>query len=127
MLARARRRKIYRTLERADFETALAGGGADYDLVLAADAFVYIGDLAPTFEGVARRMGPDGSFLFTVEKSGTAAYELGPKRRWRHSESYLRELAEKSGFEIAGFVAATPRFEQNVPVEGFAVALSHRG
>ncbi len=94
MIEKARARGIYRNLAVADIETALADGGADYDLILAADAFVYFGDLAPTFASVARRLKPGGFFLFTVETSTGADFELGPKRRWRHTESYLRQLAE---------------------------------
>ena len=37
-----------------------------------------------------RRLLPDGYFLFTVEKAEGDGFELGPKRRWRHSEAYLR-------------------------------------
>jgi predicted TPR repeat methyltransferase len=127
MIAKARARGIYRTLTVADIETGLAAGGADYDLVLAADTIVYLGDLAVTFAGVARRLKPDGVFLFTVETSAGADFELGPKRRWRHSESYLRKIAADLGLEIAGIVACAPRTEANVPVEGLAVALSRPG
>jgi predicted TPR repeat methyltransferase len=62
-------------------------------------------------------------FLFTVEKHGGEGFALGPKRRWRHSESYLRTLAQKHGFEVAGLMECTPRTEGGVPVEGYAVAL----
>jgi predicted TPR repeat methyltransferase len=57
-----------------------------------------------------------------VEKA-QAGFELGPKRRWRHSETYLRALAAQHGYEIAGLLAASPRTEAGTPVEGFAVAL----
>jgi predicted TPR repeat methyltransferase len=62
-----------------------------------------------------------GTFLFTVEKKDGAGFELGPKRRWRHSESYLRDLARTHGYEVAGLLAASPRTEAGKPVEGFAV------
>jgi hypothetical protein len=35
----------------------------------------------------------------------------------------LRDLAVKHGYEIAGFLAASPRTEAGQPVAGFAVAL----
>ena len=54
-------------------------------------------------------------------------FELGPKRRWRHAEGYLRKCAAESGFDIAGLVAASPRSEANVPVDGLAVALTRPG
>jgi predicted TPR repeat methyltransferase len=111
----------------ADIETVLSEGGADYDLILAADTLVYLGDLAATFDGVARRLTPHGFFLFTVEMSPAAEFELGPKRRWRHSEDYVRRLAAAAGFDVAGLVAAAPRTEANAPVNGLAVALNKPG
>lgn len=124
MIEKARTRNLYDALAVADIETALATDGVDYDLVLAADTLVYLGDLKQVFAGVGRRLKSDGLFLFTVESKPDEEFELGPKRRWRHSESYLRNLAETSGFEVAGLVTCAPRHEANVPVEGFAVALS---
>ena len=124
MIEKARARGIYDHLAVADLETALAAAGRQYDLIVAADTLVYLGDLALVFEAASRRLSPDGYFLFTVEKAEAAGFELGPKRRWRHSEVYLRECAERAGFTIAGLVAAVPRREANQPVEGFAVALT---
>ncbi|HEY0105370.1 MAG TPA: methyltransferase [Rhizomicrobium sp.] len=123
MIAKARARGLYRALAVADIEGALAQGGADYDLILAADTLVYLGDLRAAFAAVAHRLKPDGHFLFTVERSDGADFELGPKRRWRHCEAYLRRLAAACGLDVAGIVSCSPRFEANAPVEGFAVAL----
>jgi predicted TPR repeat methyltransferase len=124
MIAKARARDIYDHLDVADLESVLAADGSRYDVILAADTLVYLGDLKRVFETAYRRLCPGGYFLFTVEKSRGEDFELGPKRRWRHSESYLRGLAEAAGFAVAGLVAAQPRREANQPVEGFAVALS---
>lgn len=124
MIEKARARGIYSDLQVADLETALAAGKQHYDLILAADTLVYLGDLAKVFEGAQKRLAPEGYFLFTVEKSEGYGFELGPKRRWRHGESYLRELAARAGFGVAGLVAAAPRREAGQPVEGFAVALT---
>ncbi len=124
MIEKARARGIYGDLQVADLETALAAPGPNYDLILAADTLVYLGDLTSVFESAKRRLSPNGYFLFTVEKREGTGFELGPKRRWRHSEAYLRELATHTGFDMAGLVAAAPRSEANQPVEGFAVALA---
>ncbi|HKX65154.1 MAG TPA: methyltransferase [Rhizomicrobium sp.] len=124
MIEKARARGIYHSLWVGDLETALAADGPRYDLILAADTLVYLGDLAAVFEAARRRLSADGYFLFTVEKAEGTGFELGPKRRWRHSQAYLRELATRTGFDLAGLVAAAPRREANQPVEGFAVALS---
>jgi predicted TPR repeat methyltransferase len=123
MIAKARARGLYRCLSVADIETALAEGSTDYDLILAADTLVYLGDLAPALDGVLRRLRPGGSFLFTVERSAGPDFALGPKRRWQHSELYLRAAAATAGLELAGLVACAPRTEANAPVDGFAVAV----
>ena len=129
MIEKARERKIgarriYDALAVADLESALFQSGPGYDLILAADTFVYLGDLSRVFGAAHARLHPDGFFLFTVEKAAGEGFELGPKRRWRHSEGYLRDLAGRTGFQVVGLVAATPRHEAGEPVEGFAVALA---
>lgn len=124
MIEKARARRLYRKLDVADIETGLAEGRADYDLILAADTLVYLGDLQTTFSVVAQLLKPGGFFLFTVEKSAGPDFELGPKRRWRHSESYVRHIAAAQGFDVTGLLDCSPRSEAGVPVVGLAVALS---
>ena len=41
-----------------------------YDLIVAADALVYIGDLAPLFVAVETALTADGLFAFSVETAG---------------------------------------------------------
>jgi predicted TPR repeat methyltransferase len=123
MIDKARARGIYDHLQVADLESALAAPSPAYDLILAADTLVYLGDLEAVFKAVHARLASDGFFLFTVEQA-EKGFELGPKRRWRHSETYLRGLAEEAGLMVAGLVAATPRHEAGEPVPGFAVALT---
>jgi predicted TPR repeat methyltransferase len=122
MIEQARARHIYDHLQVADLESVLAAPGLSYDLILAADTLVYLGDLRPVFAAARARLNQAGFFLFTVERA-EQAFELGPKRRWRHSEAYLRACAEAAGFTVAGLVAAVPRHEAGNPVPGFAVAL----
>ena len=124
MIEKARARGTYSDLAVADLESYLESSGRLYDLILAADTLVYLGDLARVFAGVRHRLKPDGFFLFTTEKKEGEGFELGPKRRWCHSEAYLRAAAAAAGLDIAGLIAASPRNEANVPVEGFAVALT---
>ena len=120
MIEKAAARRIYDHLAVGDIE---APPGGDYDLWLAADTLVYLGDLTQILAAAARSLHPGGMFLFTVESKGGESFELGPKRRWRHSEQYLRREAENAGFAVAGLLACAPRSEAGQPVEGFAVAL----
>lgn len=121
MIDKARARGIYDSLRVGDIETSLADR---YDLILAADTLVYLGALTALFRNVAAGLASDGYFLFTTEAKSGEGFELGPKRRWRHSEAYIRDQAAAAGLEVAGLVAASPRAEANQPVPGFAVALT---
>ena len=128
MIEKARARGIYNALIVADLESALCGDGPSYDLpsydlILAADTLVYLGDLGPAFRGAGRGLRKGGFFLFTVEKGVGEGYEVGPKRRYRHSETYLRAEAATAGLEVMGVLDCSPRDEAKVPVEGLAVAL----
>ena len=123
MIAAARLRGIYDALTIADVEALSVRKRPSYDLVVAADTLVYLGDLGPVFRAVATWLKRGGFFLFTVEAKAEAGYELSPKRRYRHSESYLREEAAYAGLDVIGLLACSPRVEANVPVAGFAAAL----
>lgn len=121
MVEKARARGIYESLAVGDIETAIRGC---FDLVLAADTLVYLGDLTRLISEISAHLSPNGYFLFTAEAKDGSGFELGPKRRWRHSEAYVRERAAAAGLAVAGLVSATSRTEKGRPVPGLAVALS---
>jgi predicted TPR repeat methyltransferase len=123
MIEKARMKHLYDALSVGDIEKTLAAQGPLYDLIIAADTLVYLGNLRTVFDGARTRLKQDGYFLFTVE-AGETDFVLGPKRRWRHSEAYLREAAEAAGFAVMGLISASPRLEAQLPVAGFAVALA---
>jgi predicted TPR repeat methyltransferase len=123
MVEKAHERGTYDELRVADIEQILLEEGRAYDLILAADTLVYLGDLGSLFAGVAKRLSLQGAFLFTVERKHGEGFELGPKRRWRHSEAYLRAEAERVDLDVAGLLECHPRTEARQPVEGYAVAL----
>ena len=124
MIEKARALGIYSELAVADIETGLSSFARQYDLILAADTVVYLGDLEKLFAGVATRLSENGMFLFTAEKKENDGFELGPKRRWRHSETYLRDVAAHAGLNVSGLITCSPRMEAGIPVDGLAVALS---
>lgn len=121
MIDKARARGVYDNLTVGDIESGF--GTARYDLVIAADTLVYLGALEPVMKAVAAALKPGGFFLFTVEAKPGDGFELGPKRRWRHAETYLRNIAAAHAFSVAGLMACVPRHEAHQAVEGFAVAL----
>ena len=84
---------------------------------------IYIGDLAPTFTGVAKRLTPGGYYIFACEAKNGDGWEQHAANRFRHSETYLRDEAARAGLVFIDIMTCTLRSEATAPVPGFAVAL----
>ncbi|HXT06038.1 MAG TPA: methyltransferase domain-containing protein [Roseiarcus sp.] len=125
MIAQARATGIYDELEVGDL-AAFLDGRSGVDLAVAADAFVYLGDLTPVFAAAAKALAPSGLLVFTIE-SGEASFALGPAMRFRHSDAHVREAAQAAGLEIAHFVAASVRSEAGAGAPGRVAALAKTG
>jgi predicted TPR repeat methyltransferase len=124
MLDKAAERGLYDQLVCGDLTSYLDGRHDAWDLALAADVFVYIGDLAPVFESVRRALRPGGRFCFSVEAGDNADYALRPSNRYAHSRSYLERLAAASGFEILAVDALEARQENGTAIAALALVLS---
>lgn len=128
MMDKAKTLGVYDRLAHADIVEYLRTTDQNYDLVLAADVFIYIGDLAPIFGAVHRAMDRSGVFCFSAEIAGDAAggFELRPSLRYAHSERYLRALAAQHGFEIVEMSREPIREDQREPMDGLFVYLARR-
>jgi len=121
MTRKAHDRGIYRHLRTGDAQdilatdTALAG---PYDLVTAADVFVYIGLLEPTFAAIATRLAPGGLFAFSVENATGDQPALRPSGRFAHPAPYIARLADQSGFSVSVQQGHPIRQERNQPIAG---------
>jgi predicted TPR repeat methyltransferase len=123
MIEAARARGIYDELILGDLETVLHTAGSSYELILAADTMIYLGDLAPAFSGVAQRLEPDGFYIFAVEYAPDGEWQQTPANRFRHSLRYLKTEAERAGLAFVEATECTLRTEAGTPVAGLAVAL----
>jgi len=125
MLAQAATRNVYDALTKAELVAHLASTNERYDLLVAADVFIYVGALGPVFAGAARVLERDGLFAFTAEACTDEARDvvLLPSLRYAHSERHLRALAAEHGFAIVSLVRAALRQEQARDVEGLYVVL----
>lgn len=127
MLAQARATGVYRDLAHADLTTYLCNSTQRYDLVLAADVFIYVGALEVVFREVRRLLMPGGCFAFSLEPSETQDVQLLPSLRYAHSQDYIRRLAQEHGFDIKQMALAPIRHDQQEPVMGLYAYLSHPG
>lgn len=124
MIARARGSGHYRELWHGELAEHLEASACRYDTVLAADVFVYVGELATVFAGVRRILRPGGRFAFTVEAGEAGSgVRLLPKLRYTHAPDYLRSLAEAHGFTVSAMYSAPIRYDQDRPVPGLYVHL----
>lgn len=113
MVEEARARGLYDDLAVTDIVTWLHAASAaskTFDLMLAADVFVYITDLAPVFAAVAAVAPASGRslFLFSTEADLAAAadgaapsgFRLTGTGRCVHARSYVEGLAAAHGFRV---------------------------
>ncbi len=124
MLALAEKTGCYERLvvgDLVDFLIAAKPGAAD--LVIAADVFVYMGDLGPAFEACARAMARDGLFAFTTQFLSVGDWSIGADLRYAHSADYLRRMAESYGFEVRTLEAISTRRDAGVDTPGLAAVL----
>ncbi len=129
ILAQARARGVYDELLQGEIVQHLEQTRETHDLVLAADVFIYVGDLAPVFAALERVVPPGGVFCFSAETEGAdeaAGYALRPSLRYAHHETYLRRLAARHGFEPLSVSHETVREEQRRPIPGLIVHLRRR-
>lgn len=125
MLDKAAERGIYDDLVCGDLTGYLDGRRDAWDLAVAADVFVYIGDLAPVFDGVHRALRGGGRFCFSVEAGADndADFTLRPSNRYAHTLAYLRRLAADTGFDILAAESLEARQENNAPIAALALVL----
>jgi predicted TPR repeat methyltransferase len=126
MLEVARRRQIYDHLACSELIEFLRTQTGDFDLAVAADVFIYIGELSGVFQGVRAALRAGGSFAFSVEVSEEQDFVLRPTRRYAHSRAYLRGLAADHGFVLQSIEPHVIRQENGIDVVGDLAVLHRR-
>ncbi len=124
MITQAAAKGLYDCLVTAELRQALdqeRANRATYHLVVAADVFVYVNDLAPIIAGIAKVLAPDGVLAFTVETHSGDGVKLLPTLRYAHSENYLRGVLGGAGLAFAHLATQPVRSEKGVPVDSLVV------
>jgi predicted TPR repeat methyltransferase len=122
MIERARGTGLYGELEVAEMVQGLrAKPDASADLILAADAMVYLSDLADIVGEAKRVLAPGGLLAFTLETHGGEGVVLGEGLRYAHGAPYLRASLAAAGLTLSRLDQLSARNEDNVPVPGLVV------
>jgi predicted TPR repeat methyltransferase len=143
MLARAARHGLYDRLVCAELVGFLSDrrehGTAD--VAVAADVFVYIGDLSAVFAALRLALRPGGLLVFSVEameegedgdgraddcrddRAEDRSYRLLPSNRYAHTAAYLRRLAGRHGLTVMAIDTCAGRRENGVAIPAYAVTM----
>src|SRR5690242_15956764 len=122
MIEEARGTGLYAELEVADMVEGLrTRPDASANLILAADAMCYIRDIAPVLAEAKRVLASDGAFTFTLEIHKGEGVVIGAGLRYAHAAEYVRERIVAAGLALAHLEQASPRNEDNEPVQGLVI------
>jgi len=126
MLEHASDKGVYSRLERSEMVAYLRATSEDFDLMIAADALIYLGNLSPLFGQIARCALPGAFVLLSVEHTNEAGYVLTPSGRYAHSSAYIHALSSEHGMTVAASCRAALRKDAGRDVEGELFALRPR-
>src|SRR6201993_4129088 len=122
MIEQARATGLYAELEVNDMVEGLRSKpDASANLLLAADAMCYVSDIAPVLAEARRVLAPGGVFAFTLETHRGEGVVLGVGLRYAHAAEYVRGQILAAGLAVAHLEQASPRNEDNEPVQGLVV------
>jgi predicted TPR repeat methyltransferase len=130
MIARCRAKGVYDRLETGELAAHLGAERAAqrrYDLVIAADVFAYLYDLAPVVQAVADVLCPGGIVAFTIETHEDEGVTLGEKLRYRHGAGHVRAAITAAGLALVEFTPAATRTEAGEAVPGLVAVARDRG
>ena len=118
---------LYARLEVADMVQGLrAEPDNSLDLVLAADAVIYLPDLVPLVLEAARVLRPGGVLAFTTETHGGDGVILGASLRYCHGAAHVRSAITVAGLPLCAIPPVATRKEKGEPVPSLVVTAVKR-
>lgn|SRR5262245_12805854 len=127
MLRKARQRQIYDRLVCGELTAFLQTHDQSFDLAVATDVFIYVGDLAPVFPAVRRALRARGLFCFSVEATEEPGFVLRSTLRYAHSAGYLQNLAGEHRFAVEAIEPQVIRRGVEGDIGGYHVIMRAMG
>ena len=93
MVAKAKELKIYDSLIVGDIVEILSSSKEKYDLFIALDVLIYIGEPKSIFNAVRKCCNQNSLFIFSIETQEDKGYSLLKSARYAHSDSYILDVA----------------------------------
>lgn len=123
MIAAARSTGVYDELVCDDVVEYMLTLDSSFDLILAADLFIYIGDLGAFFDAAAKALRPRGLLAFSIETIEGRPFMLRRSRRYAHSLDYVSELAVRHSMQVLECRPTAIRRGDGGAVEGHVIVL----
>jgi|SRR5579871_21836 len=131
MIERARPRKVYDSLHKAELTAFLSASPAAWDLIVSADTLCYFGDLQGVAAAAFAALRPGGRLFFTVESASEerapGGHLLLPHGRYAHTRRYVTDSFTAAGLREAELTDVHLRMEAGLPVEGFVASFRKAG
>jgi len=117
MVAKTRELDVYDRLIVGDIVDILSSSKEKYDLFIALDVFVYIGELTKIFKTVRQCCNKNALFIFSIEAQEEDGYSLLKSARYAHSDDYILNIAS-DGFKVIDSQEVSLRKEKESWIEG---------
>lgn len=118
MLNIAHETQLYDSLRQTDAIDHLEHSN-NYNLIIAAELFPYIGDPQPLLKAIYSALAADGICIFSIESKDTEQlYTLSENARFMHNPTMLAAVIKDIGFKAKTIESTTLRLHQSQPVLG---------
>jgi len=98
MIIKAKERQVYDHLITGDISKALSNTTEKYDLFVALDVLIYIGEVSSIFKAIRNCCSQSAIFIFSIEVQTDGDYSLLKTGRYSHSLDYI--LRNSSRFKL---------------------------
>ena len=112
MIDAAKKKNVYDHLLEDDIINFLQQTTATFDLIIACDTLIYLGEMGSLFSLLSQRLSNKGTILLSTEYYQDKGYKLQPSGRYAHSQSYIQGLAKANGLKIMAVERANLRKEK---------------
>lgn len=124
MLSEAERKGVYNQLTKADIFNYLSKEYLNFDYYIAADVFIYVGDISKIFETIKAKNKKNGKLIFSTEIYDGEDFKLEKSGRFSHSHKYIKNLCNVYDYNLDYFKKIKLRKEKKDFIAGGLYKLS---
>ena len=118
MIKQAKKLSLYNELIVGDMNEYMNSRPDMFDIAIAADVFIYMGDLNQEFHAAKVTLKDNALLIFNIQlNDDIASYELTDTGRYNHADSYISSLIDTYGFIHITSNNVISRYDLGIPVD----------